>query len=64
MGAFRHRNGACAFGAWSRRNEEERAIREARRATSTGIPPAKQPPARKKRPTKKKKMPMEKRASA
>jgi uncharacterized Zn finger protein len=36
----------------------------ARRATSTGIPPAKEPPARKKRPTKKKKKPMEKRSGS
>jgi uncharacterized Zn finger protein len=36
----------------------------ARRATSTGIPPAKEPPARKKRPTKKKKKPMEKRSAS
>jgi uncharacterized Zn finger protein len=36
----------------------------ARRATSSGIQPAKEPPARKKRPTKKKKKPMEKRSAS
>ena len=36
----------------------------ARRATSSDIQPAKEPPARKKRPTKKKKKPMEKRSAS
>jgi hypothetical protein len=36
-GAFRHRNGARAFGAWSRRNEEERAIREGHAGSTSDI---------------------------